>query len=344
MSGNVLLSDGTPPPEPVTIERVCNGAPRAQAYTDQKGRFSFQIGQTAGVLQDASEEGSSGLPGTPRAAASSAGVAGPQTLPTSARLANCDLRAVLAGFSSDTISLQGRRLLDDPNVGTIVLHRLGNVEGTAISMTSLLAPKDARRAYDKGRQLLQKNKITEAGKEFQKAVGIYAQYAAAWYELGRVQARKQDIEQAHKSFASALAADPKFISPYLALAEMAAKVENWVELADITGRLLKLDSLDYPMAFFYDATANLNLGQIDAAEGSARAGEKLDKEHVAPKLEEVLAMILARKKDYAGAVNHMRAYLALAPDAEDAARMKVQLSEFERLSGAGQEASAAKSR
>jgi len=70
----------------------------------------------------------------------------------------------------------------------------------------------------------------------------------------------------------------------------------------------------------------------------------LDKEHVAPKLEEVLAMILARKKDYAGAVNHMRAYLALAPDAEDAARMKVQLSEFERLSGAGQEASAAKSR
>lgn len=61
LSGNVMLDDGTPPPDPVTIERICEGAPKAQAYTDQKGRFSFQIGQTAGVTQDASED-SSALP------------------------------------------------------------------------------------------------------------------------------------------------------------------------------------------------------------------------------------------------------------------------------------------
>src|SRR5262249_19613677 len=34
LSGKVMLDDGTPPPEPVTIERVCNGNPRAEAYTD----------------------------------------------------------------------------------------------------------------------------------------------------------------------------------------------------------------------------------------------------------------------------------------------------------------------
>ena len=53
------------------------------------------------------------------------------------------------------------------------------------------------------------------------------------------------------------------------------------------------------------------------------------------------AMILARKKDYTGAVAHMRNYLVLAPDAEDAARMKKELAELERFSGANEQAKAA---
>jgi len=343
LTGNVMLDDGNPPPDPVTIERVCNGAPRAQAYTDRKGRFSFQIGQTSGVMQDASEEGS-GLPGTQRSATGMASGVGQQPqLPGTPdmQLANCDLRAVLAGFRSDSITLGARRVLDDPNVGTIMLHRLANVEGSAVSMTSLQAPKDARRAYERALQDLRKNKLPEAGREFQKAVDIYPNYAVAWYELGQIQEQNQDIEQACKSLTNAVAADAKFISPYPKLAELAAKAENWAELADITSRLLKLDAVDYPMAYFYNATANLNLGQIDAAEKSARAGEKLDAPHRYPRLEQVLAMILARKKDYAGAAAQLRSYLLLAPDAEDAARMKKDVTELERLSGANEQAKAA---
>src|SRR5262245_19909823 len=54
LSGKVMLDDGTPPPDSVVIERVCNGNPRAEAYTDSKGRFSFQLGQNHGMMQDAS--------------------------------------------------------------------------------------------------------------------------------------------------------------------------------------------------------------------------------------------------------------------------------------------------
>jgi hypothetical protein len=99
--------------------------------------------------------------------------------------------------------------------------------------------------------------------------------------------------------------------------------------------------VDYPMAYFYNATANLHLGQIEAAEKSARAGEKVDTPHQFPKLEQVLAMILAEKKDYAGAAAHLRSYLALAPNSEDASPMRKKLAELERLSGAGQQANAA---
>lgn len=343
LTGNVMLDDGNPPPDPVTIERVCGGAPRAQAYTDRKGRFSFQIGQAAGVMQDASEDGSA-LPGTSRPATSIASGVGPQQTPLpnspDMQLANCDLRAVLGGFRSDTVGLGARRLMDDPNVGTIVLHRLANVEGSAVSMTSLLAPKEARKAYDRALQDLRKNHLAEAGKDLRKALDIYPNYAAAWYELGRIQEQNQDIEQARQCFAKATAADAKFISPYLKLAELEAKAESWAELADTTSRLLKLDAVDYPMAYFYNATANLKLGQLDTAEKIARAGEKLDTPHRFPRLEQVLAMILARKKDYASAAAHLRSYLLLATDAEDAARMKKELVELERLSGANEQAKA----
>ncbi len=45
LSGQVTLDDGTPPPEPVLIERVCNGVTRPEGYTGSKGRFSIRLGQ-----------------------------------------------------------------------------------------------------------------------------------------------------------------------------------------------------------------------------------------------------------------------------------------------------------
>src|SRR5690348_15733346 len=38
ISGAVVMQDGTPPPEPVAIERVCGGAAHKEGYTDSKGR------------------------------------------------------------------------------------------------------------------------------------------------------------------------------------------------------------------------------------------------------------------------------------------------------------------
>ncbi|MGZ6265178.1 MAG: hypothetical protein ACXWSD_20805, partial [Bdellovibrionota bacterium] len=46
ISGTVVLSDGLPLTERVKIERVCSGAPRTETYTDKKGHFSFQVGQS----------------------------------------------------------------------------------------------------------------------------------------------------------------------------------------------------------------------------------------------------------------------------------------------------------
>ena len=64
-----------------------------------------------------------------------------------------------------------------------VLHYFGNVQGLTTSATSALAPKDAKRAFERGTKALDSNKPDEAQKELQKAVDLYPRYAEAWSEI-----------------------------------------------------------------------------------------------------------------------------------------------------------------
>ena len=55
ISGKVTLEGGGPLPEPVPIERVCNGRVRREGYSDLKGQFELQLGTNL-TFQDASED------------------------------------------------------------------------------------------------------------------------------------------------------------------------------------------------------------------------------------------------------------------------------------------------
>src|ERR1035438_10540779 len=43
LTGRVVLEDGGPPPDPATIERVCNGQSHAEGYSDSHGNFSIEL-------------------------------------------------------------------------------------------------------------------------------------------------------------------------------------------------------------------------------------------------------------------------------------------------------------
>ena len=45
LTGRVMLEDGTPPPRPAAIERVCGTYRRIEGHTDSKGYFSIQLGK-----------------------------------------------------------------------------------------------------------------------------------------------------------------------------------------------------------------------------------------------------------------------------------------------------------
>ena len=330
LSGKVVMDDGTPPPDRVAIQLVCRGTPRTITFTDRKGFFSADVNdrRQTSQFEDASER-NSGFGGNGPLANNNARGAGD----FDRDLLGCDLRANLAGFRSDVYSLGARRSLDNPDVGTLFLRRLANVDGLTISATSALAPKDAVKAFDKGREAEAKQKWPDALKEFDKAVSLYPKYAAAWCELGNVQQQQKDVAGARQSYAKALEADPKFVSPYLQLGELAGQEQKWQEAADDTDHLLKLNPIDFPQAWLLNAIANYNLHKFDIAEKSARELLTRDSTHQFPKANLLLGVLLAQKQSYLEAAQNLRDYLHYAPKAEDAEQVKKQLADVEKVLG-----------
>jgi tetratricopeptide (TPR) repeat protein len=331
ISGKVILEDGTPPPDSVTIERVCNGSPRPEGYTNSKGHFSIELGRNNAIFADASTSGgiddSFGRPtmGSNR----NTGFGNPGEGISERNLMGCEIRANLPGFRSDPVNLSGRRFMDNPDIGTIILRRLANVEGYTFSMTTALAPKDAKRSFDKGLDLIKKKKLPEALAEFEKATAAYPKYAIAWFEQGRLYESQKRADDAQRAFESAIAADSKYVKPYLNLAFIHAQNKNWEKTAETSAKGIKLNPFEYPQLHYINAISNLNLGKLDEAEKAARAASKLDPKGLIPRIDQVLGVILAQKNDIKGAKESFASYLKKDPLAPDADQVKSQMARLD---------------
>jgi tetratricopeptide (TPR) repeat protein len=295
------------------------------AYTDGKGNFSFQWGQNNGMMLDASQS-TFGDAAFGQQMRTNSGMG-----QSAASMAGCELRAELAGYRSDMVNLFNRQAMDNPDVGRIVLHRLGNVEGLAISATSLMAPKDAKKAYQKGLQLMLKSKPEDALKEFEKAVTLYPKYADAWVNIGKIRVDQKNPEAAREALMKAMAADDKLVAPHIELGMIAARESKWAEAAPLLEKGLRLDPVDFPNVWYASAAANFNLKKFDEAEKSAREAIKLDPRHANPRSEYLLGLILAEKHDYAAAATQFKTYLKVSPNAPDTAVVKDQIGQIEKF-------------
>jgi tetratricopeptide (TPR) repeat protein len=334
LSGKVMMDNGSPVPPNIVIQRVCNGNPRNVAYTDSKGNFSFQWDQQNGMMLDASQSSmtDSGF-GQMRSTGSMGGRS------NSPSMAGCELRAELAGYRSDMINLFNRQAMDNPDVGRIVLHRMGNVEGLSISATSFMAPKDAKKSYEKGLQFMLKNKPDDAMKEFEKAVTSYPKYADAWVNIGKIRVAQKNADGGREAMLKAIEADSKLVAPHIELGMMAARENKWEEAAPYLERGLKLDPIDYPSAWYASAAANFNMKKYDEAEKAAREAIKLDPKHANPRSDYLLGLILIEKHEYPAAAEQFKSYLKFAPNAPDKVVVQEQISKIEKFVADSVEAS-----
>ena len=321
LSGRVAMDDGTRLTEPVAIQSVCRGQKHTEAYTDSHGNFNFEIGRSVNAnsagLSDADTDWATSGPNRTRS------------------LQDCELQASLAGFTSESVTLATKTSMgESADIGRILLHRIAKVEGLTISATTAAAPGAAKKAYEKGCKHEAKNEWDEAEASLKKAVEVYPRYAIAWFELGRVQQHKSDAEAARHSFQQSIGADPGYANPYRNLAQLAAIAKQWTEVVDLTTKLLALNAVNFPDAWFLNSVAHYQQQHLEDAEKSARQGLRVDSDHHIPKLEFLLGVVLADRHNYDEAAVHLRRYLELIPAGTETDNIRKQLAQVEQLAAA----------
>jgi tetratricopeptide (TPR) repeat protein len=338
LRGHVATNDGTPVPSDVLVERVCDNRVYQQLHASLRGDFNMELGSRNDSFVDAS--------GDPT---SQAGVAGKDSSMGISRgdLRRCELRASTSGFHDGVVNLMNVDSSgSNVDVGVIVVKRAVKIEGLTLSASPYKAPKDARKAYEKGLEAEKHGKLANARKYFETAVGIYPTYADAWFRLGTVFEKDNQKDAARAAYTRATTIDNRFLPPYLSLASMAFQAENWPEVLSLTTHILDLDPLNRTAvsgyivdsdpinsadAYFYNALANYKLNNMLEAEKTALKAERMALLSSFPQLHLLLADIFARKKDYATAISEMQIYLELAPKAENVNQVRAQLARLQKL-------------
>jgi tetratricopeptide (TPR) repeat protein len=309
-AGGVLLGklamEGEPLPwQPMLVSVDCKGSIVNSTQTDLQGRFVITFVETHGT------------PGAPSDAQ--------RQLET--KYEGCTVRGSVAGFRSNAVTITMHSLRDDPNLGTITLSPETRGGGTELSTTTQAAPSNAMKAFEKARAEWLAQNPDGAEKNLKKAIQLYPTFAQAWLQLGKIQ-EASEPQAARDSFSKALAADPKFVLPYEQLAALAVQAEKWQETLDNTNHALELDPAGTPQLWYYDALAKFQLGKTDEANVSASKALAIDPRHTVPNTEQLLAVILARKADYAGAVQHLQNCLTYLPAGPQADLVKQQIAQL----------------
>jgi tetratricopeptide (TPR) repeat protein len=353
VSGKVRLLDGSAPPKPVAIERVCSGLTIREGVTDRKGGFLIDLAKnTAFVFDAAAADQNGGLaltnpglsPGTAEGSPDQASQNG-----MIADLQSCELRVVLAGFHSEAIDMAGlgRDPMPVKDVGTIILrplvpyieemlHRNAERERaiSAKAATEDNGRSESEKALAKARRALAESQIPEAQRELEHLVEIDPNNAAGWYELGRVRDWQKNGTEAKRCYQRAIAVDQKYEGAYLLLANLLGQEQQWQELADVASKLIQLNPTSYPAAYFYRSAASYNLGYLDEAGKAAREGLQIDPDHRMPRLHYMLGTVLADDRQFADAAGQMKLYLKFAPTAQDRDEAHKMVGEWEKLASA----------
>jgi tetratricopeptide (TPR) repeat protein len=328
LNGQVIMEEGGPPPDRVSIERVCPGGTYREGYTDSKGYFNIQLGAQNSMFADASMDTAPMMTGISTLNQQSNGMS--QSGSSMNNLFGCELRATLTGFRSESVSLSSRRALDNGDVGILILQRMMKVDGLTTSATIALAPKDAKKAYEKGLGFEKKLKPDEAQAEFLHAVEIDPKHAGAWFELGKIYEQRDHANEARDAYHKAITADGNFVNPYERLFLLAVHDSQWADAADISDKVLRLNPYDFPSAYYYNALANIQLQKWDVAEKSAREAAKIRGTKAMPKSLFLLGVVQANKGDLPGSVQTLHDYLQTGPDSGDKARAQKLLGQLEQ--------------
>jgi len=203
------------------------------------------------------------------------------------------------------------------------------VHSPTVSVVRLEVPDKASSEFQKACSSYKSKKYTDAEGHARKALDIYPQYAATWVLLGQVLDAQHHADQAGQACSQAATVDPKYIAPYLCLAEFAARGEDWKQVSQLSDEALAIDPTSNAYALYYSAAANFHLQHLPDAEQHARAAVDLDPWHRLPQVHLLLANIYATKGDPHAEATELKEFLKIASNSPDAPGARSLLKELE---------------
>ncbi len=307
--GKVEMANGKLPWMTIPVVVTCDGKVRYNSIADPKGGFEIvPPGKSSEVLSQKKDAD--------------------HTAPT--QLIGCAVNAQVEGFTSKPLNIANRTVVDDPSLGTIKLQRDEHAAGSITSATTESASPDALKEFEKAHGDDLSGHASSARHHLEKAVSLDPKFAEAWYHLGKLE-EADNPAQALSAYQKAVADDPGYLPPYEGIASISAAQKKWQDVANATTKSLQLDPAGTPEIWYYSAVANFNLGNRTQAETSAETAMAMDPGHRVQNTEQMLAVILAARGDYADALLHLRNCLTYMSPGPNTELVKQQVSQLEKV-------------
>jgi len=327
--GRVVMEDGSTPSPNFRVELVCEGKVVRQSNPNEKGVFSFDLGsrkQTQGVGDASASPTTGGL--TETFAQNAWNPDGFKVLLGRVYLDDCLIRlGQNPAYSATNIKLGIRGLLDDPDVGEILVSRRSVVGGTVDASV----PAEAREHFTGALAFLSQEKPDrkKGRKALEEAVKVFPQYADAWEVLGSLNLEEQRIGEARKAYEKAAELDADRLAPRLGLAKIAIEEQDWETARVRSEQALGLQA-ETPLAFLYLGLALFYEGDFARSHAALGRLEALGKAEDYPIALLHLGMLLAKMGDVPAASARLEHYLKLEPSAQRRASVERQLDAWRR--------------
>ena len=206
---------------------------------------------------------------------------------------------------------------------------LPDTRGATVSAIRLGVPSKARSEYDKACGAFKRKKLPEAEQHVRDAIQKYPKYLAALVMLGQVLQDEQKLTEAHGACSQALSVEPTYLPPYLCLAGLLDRENQWDNLLTLSNRFLGLNSVGDRYAYYYQAIAYFHLYELPEAQKSVSKAIEIDTEHHQPGLYFLLAQVYGEQGDVADAAAQIRLFLKFNNGRQDKDAAKQYLANLQ---------------
>jgi tetratricopeptide (TPR) repeat protein len=196
---------------------------------------------------------------------------------------------------------------------------------TTVGVDEVNIPEKARQEFEKGQASLKEKKLDDGVRHFQKAVKLYDNYPQAYRMLGEAYLEQQDWQKAEAALKKSIELQPRLAASYVDLGAIANQQHNYAAAEESLKKGLEL-SPDASAAKYELAKTYWAMGRWQDAEPLARDTVKAQPEIAGAHV--LLANILLKKRDGAGALHEYEEYIRLEPNGTMAPQVREMIAKI----------------